>query len=728
MRLRILMFTSYLENRAPALRLRNHTLTIAVAAAFAVAATPSFVAAQSAADAKPNENTEARENAKSASTARRVEPVVVTGNPFERASAGLSWSVLQGDALTQRQSGTLGETLSGLPGIASTYFGPNSSRPIIRGLDSERIRVLENGASSVDAASLSFDHAVPVDPIAIERVEILRGPSALLYGGGSIGGVVNAISNRIPRQTFKQPTFTLQTQFGGAERVAAGAIRADATLGEITFHADASRRETEDLRVPEFTNPEGERAKRIVNSALEATSAAFGFSRVTSGANGGFIGASFDTYRSKYGVVVEPDVTIDLKRDKLMIAGEQRFANSLFNVVSGHFARTQYEHKEIDGSGEIGTVFKNRGYEWRIEAKTAQYGPWRSVVGASGDNTRFLAVGEEAFVPPTKSSNVALFAKQDGRFGDSLIAFGARYERSRVSTSEVLDEAGDSRFGPADSKRLSLLSGSLGLTQKLSNQLTLHGNLSYSERAPSYFERYADGIHVATAAYERGDRELPKEKSTHFDLGLAWQSGNFKTQLTAFASRHRNFVSLDATGENIVEENGAGETVTFPIYQFRGVPARFYGAEWETNWRVIDGGATGSKLDLGFSLDTVRATNRLTNEPLPRIAPTRATFTASYRMDAWHLRGQVIHAAKQDRIPNAERFVNEASDGTTKAYTMVNLSLSREFQFGRVNGSAFVKLVNLTNQLGYNASSIRTVRELSPLPGRGVRAGFEVTF
>jgi iron complex outermembrane recepter protein len=659
---------------------------------------------------------------------QKVEPVIVTGNPFERASAGLPWSVLTGDELAQRQSGTLGETLSGLPGIASTYFGPNSSRPIIRGLDSERIRVMENGASSIDAASLSPDHAVPIDPIAVERVEILRGPSALLYGGSAVGGVVNAISNRIPRQTFKQPTFGLQTQFGGAERVAAGAIRADATLGEITFHADASRRETKDLRVPEFVNPEGQRANRIVNSALEATSAAFGVSRVTSGANGGFIGASFDTYRSTYGVVVEPDVTIDLKRDKLMVAGEQKFAGSLFSVVSGHFAHTRYEHKEFEGSGEIGTTFKNRGYEWRVEGKTTQYGPWRSVVGASGDNVRFSAAGEEAFVPPTKSSNVALFAKQDGRFGGSLVAFGARYERSRVSASEVLDDEGESRFGPADSKRLNLLSGSAGLTQKLSNTLSLHSNLSYSERAPSYFERYADGIHVATAAYERGDRDLPKEKSTHIDLGLAWQSGNFKTQLTAFASRHRNFVSLDATGEDAVEENEEGETETFPIYQFGAVPARFYGAEWETNWRVVDGGASGAKLDLGFSLDTVRATNRSTNAPLPRIAPTRATFTTSYRLSGWHLRGQVIHAAKQNRIPSEERSVNEASDGTTKAYTMFNLSLSRDFQFGRANGSAFVKLVNLTNELGYNAASIRTVRELSPLPGRGVRAGLELTF
>ncbi len=703
----------------PRFPLRQSSLATSVASAIVIA-----LPIASAANLVNAQTTPTPQKSETTSSPQRVEPIIVTGNPFERASAGLPWSVLSGDEFAQRQSGTLGETLSGLPGIASTYFGPNSSRPIIRGLDGERIRVLENGASSVDAASLSFDHAVPIDPISIERIEVLRGPSALLYGGGAVGGVVNAISNRIPRSEFRTPTFGLQAQFGGAERVATGAIRADATLGAITFHADASRRETQDLRVPEFAKPDGEKAKRIVNSALEASSGAFGFSRVTPGANGGFIGASFDTYRSTYGVVVEPDVTIDLKRDKLMIAGEQKLGNSFFNLLSAHFAQTRYEHKEIEGSGEVGTVFKNRGREWRIEGKTAQYGPWRSVIGASGESTRFSADGEEAFVPPTKSTNAAIFAKQDGRFGNSLVAFGARFERSRVSASEVLDDEGESRFGAADSKRLNLLSGSFGLTQKLSNALTLHSNLSYSERAPSYFERYADGVHVATAAYERGDRSLPKEKSTHLDVGLAWQSGAFKTQFTAFTSRHRNFVSLDATGEDFVEDSE-----TFPIYQFRAVPARFYGAEWEANWRAFGGESDGSStLDLGLSLDTVRATNRLTNEPLPRIAPTRATFTASYRVSGWHLRGQVIHAAKQDRIPSVERFANDAGDGTTKAYTMVNLSLSRDIQIGRINGSAFVKLVNLTNELGYNASSIRTVRELSPLPGRGVRAGVELTF
>ncbi len=649
---------------------------------------------------------------------QRVEPIIVTGNPFERAVAGQPWSVLLGDDLTQRQSGTLGETLNGLPGVSSTYFGPNSSRPIIRGLDSERIRVMENGASSVDAASLSFDHAVPIDPIALERVEVLRGPAALLCGGAAVGGAVNAISNRIPKQSFKQPSFVLQTQFGGAERSVMGAVRANATFGEISLHADASRRETEDLRVPTFTLPDGVRANRVVNSALEATSGAFGISRTTAN---GYIGASFDSYRSTYGIVVEPDVTIDMKRDRIMIAGEQRVAGSLFNTWSGHFANTRYQHQEIEGTGEVGTTFKNRGYEWRVEGKTAQYGPWRSVIGVSGDNMRFSAVGEEAFVPPTKSSNAALFAKQEGKFGNSLIAFGARYERNRVLASEVLDDEGEVRFGPADSKRLNLVSGSFGLTQKLSNAFSLLGNLSYSERAPSYFERYADGVHLATAAYERGDRNLPKEKSTHFDIGFAYKQGPFAAQLTAFSSRYKNFVSLDFTGEVFEEEESE-----FPIYEFRAVPARFSGLELESSLRVID--APSATLDFGLGIDLVRATNRAASEPLPRIAPTRVNFNATYRTGPWKLRGEIVHAAKQSRIPLVERQENAASNGATGAYTTLNLSAAYDIRLGRLKGNVFVKGTNLTNELAYNAASIRSVRELAPLPGRGMRAGLELTF
>jgi iron complex outermembrane recepter protein len=488
--------------------------------------------------------------------AQKLEPVVVTGNPFGNSDAGQARSVLTGEELQQRQSATLGETLSGLSGISSTYFGPNASRPIIRGQDSERVRVLENGASSHDAASLSFDHAVPIEPIAIERIEVLRGPAALLYGGSAVGGVVNAISNRIPRQTVGEPSFSVAAQVGGAERTTMGAARMDTGSGALSFHLDATHRDNDDLRVPSFTRPDGKVANLVVNSALKSNSAAVGASVV---GHDGYVGMSVDGYRGKYGVVVDDEVTIDMKRDKFTLEGQQRFHESWLHEVSGHVTSTRYQHQEIEGSGAVGTIFKNRGEEWRIEAKTANYGPWCAVIGLYGDTTKFSAIGTEAFVPPNKTTNVALFAMQQATLGATDVAFGTRVERSRVSTSEVLTDSGELRFGAADAKHLNLGSASIGITQRLSPTLTISGNLAYSERAPSYFERYADGVHVATGAYERGDRNLSKEKTTNVDIGIAWQHGKHRAQLTAFTSRHRNFISLDATGENFTEVNEAGK-------------------------------------------------------------------------------------------------------------------------------------------------------------------------
>ncbi len=700
---------------------KQRSSTLALAIALALGSVSANVHAQSSA----TNETAAPAPAPAVDTTapkQRLEPVIVTGNPFANNNAGAAQSVLSGEALQQRQSGTLGETLSGLPGISSTYFGPNASRPIIRGQDGERIRVMENGASSFDAASLSFDHAVPIEPIAIERIEILRGPAALLYGGSAIGGLVNAINNRIPKQRFSDPSLAVSAQLGGAERVAVGAARIDTSAGPLSFHLDATRRNTDDLQVPEFVRPDGESVKRVVNSSLKASSAAVGTSIV---GRDGYIGVAIDGYRSTYGVVVEDDVIIKLKRDKLMLEGKQQLSSGLLRELNALFSSTRYQHQEIEGTGEVGTTFKNRAEEWRVEAKTANYGPWRAVIGMHGDRSRFSALGEEAFVPPSNTTNTALFGMQQASFGSTDIALGARIERSQVRTTEVLSDDGSLRFGAADTKRLTLGSGSVGVSHRVSSDVTVNSNLAYSERAPSFFERYADGVHIATGAYELGDRNLAKEKSTQLDIGLAWQHGKHRAQVTAFASRHRDFVSLNATGENFSEVNEEGDTTELPIYAFRSVPARFYGLEAESSWRVLDG---VTSLDITGKFDVVRAKNTLTGEPLPRIAPVRLTLGASYKIADWTLRGELVRANKQSRIPDAERFVNNVGNGITKASTIINISLSKTLKWDRWSGVAFIRVNNATDELAYNASSIRSIRELSPLAGRGVRAGVELSF
>jgi iron complex outermembrane receptor protein len=295
----------------------------------------------------------------SSALAQTSPSVLITGNPLGRQSAAQAASVLTGDALLQRRAGTLGETLDGLPGVAGSGFGPNSNRPVIRGLDGDRVRLLDNGGASSDASNLSFDHAVAVDPLVIERLEVLRGPAALLYGGNATGGVINAIDNRIPRSPAKGLTARLEARSGGAAHERAGALVLDGGGGGFGWHADAFGRQAGDLRTPAYTPIEDgqplDRADRVRNSAARSSGGALGAGWV---ARQGFLGASVETLDNRYGVTVEPDVFIRLKRDRVAVAGELRDLSGALRQVSLQASHTRYQHEEVEGSGEVGTTFK----------------------------------------------------------------------------------------------------------------------------------------------------------------------------------------------------------------------------------------------------------------------------------------------------------------------------------------------------------------------------------
>ncbi len=295
--------------------------------------------------------------------ATTTSTIVITGNPL-RNQVGAPASVLGGDALTRARGGTLGDTLSGLPGVAASGFGPQSSRPVIRGLDGDRIRLLDNGGAAVDASSLSFDHAAAIDPLVVERVEVVRGPAALLYGGSATGGVVNAIDNRVPRTALTGLGGRAELRFGGAARERAGAAVLEGGAGGFNWHADVAARKSRDLRVPRFTPPEAPPRERVVNSAGDSQAGAVGASWADAD---GYIGASLDTYRNDYGVTALPDVTIDMKRDRAQFSGERRLRGPIERIefTAGH---TRYEHQEIEGSGEVGTTFTSRGSELRVQA------------------------------------------------------------------------------------------------------------------------------------------------------------------------------------------------------------------------------------------------------------------------------------------------------------------------------------------------------------------------
>jgi iron complex outermembrane recepter protein len=652
--------------------------------------------------------------------AATTQQVIITGNPLGDDTVVAPSSILSGEGLVLRRSSTLGETLDGLPGVSSSYFGPNANRPVIRGQDGDRIRVLSNAGASLDASSLSVDHAVPIDPLAVERIEVLRGPAALLYGGSAVGGVVNAIDNRIPKQPATEVSGAGEVRFGGAAQERGASALVEAGGNGFSVHADAFWRRTDDLRVPTFDRPTEngtERRDRVVNSASDAEGGAIGAS--WSGADG-YIGAAADTYRNTYGTVAEEEVTIKMKRDKLALAGELRQPGSFIRTIRGQLSGSDYAHTEFEGA-EVGTVFKNRGVDSRLELAHAPLAlggaSLQGVFGLQSENFRFSALGAEAFVPGTRTSQVSVFALEEWAGTAGKLSFGGRVDRINVDSQGDAADAEEPRFGEARSRRFTPKSGAIGGALPIAPQWQLTGNLAYTERAPTFYELYADGVHIATAAYERGDPLLNLEKGSNLDVALQWKAGGEspnRASLGAFASRFSNYIALRATGETFInDEDGA----PLPVFAYQGVSARLQGVEFEGEWRALEG---TNPVDLDIKLDSLRATDRSNGQPLPRIAPLRGTLGAKVTLAGWALRGEVVHAARQNRVPDF--------DEPTPSYTLLNLSVSRAVDWGPTDALAFVKLSNVTNELAYNAASISTVRVLSPLPGRGVMAGLRVVF
>ncbi|MDF2464799.1 MAG: TonB-dependent receptor [Ramlibacter sp.] len=636
----------------------------------------------------------------------QLKEVTITGNPLgtELAAPATQYS---GERLLLRSQGTLGETLNNTPGVSSTYFGPNASRPVIRGLDGDRVRILSNSGAALDASSLSYDHAVTADPISIQRIEVLRGPAALLYGGNAIGGVVNLIDNRIPTEPLPGVAgkVVLSGASGNREKGAAAAV--DGGTDRIGLHVDLFDRRARDTRVPvSLACTRGgvtSFARRICNSASDTRGGAAGGSLFF---DKGYLGASASTYRSDYGTVAEDEVTIGMKSNRYALEGEVRGLGGWLQSIKAHASHTDYSHTEFD-AGEPGTVFKNRGNDFRVEARHAKLGALDGIIGVQGESSRFSADGEEAFAPHSRTRVNALFAYEELGTAWGKLTFGARMEDVKVvSEGNPLVP----RFTPAG-RSFRPASVALGALWRLSPQWQLTGNLSRSERAPKDYELFADGPHVATGSYEVGNPGLGKERSVNADLGFEWKEGHHNVKLNAFASRFGSYLALSSTG-NVSEEG-------LPEFEYRGVRARFHGLEASGNVRLADG---PSQLDLELRGDVVRATNATTGEPLPRIAPVRAGATLAWSRGPWGARVGFDHAARQSRIPNGEL--------PTDAYTLWNAALTYQMTAGPANLLWYARLDNAGDRLAYSATSIltQTAPGKSPLPGRSLKLGLRASF
>jgi len=646
-----------------------------------------------------------------------LQPQVITANPLGSDQLASPSTVLEGDRLTLLQKGSLGETLNKQPGVSSSYFGPGASRPIIRGLDGDRIRILRNGVGALDASSLSYDHAVPLDPVNVERIEIVRGPAALLYGGNAIGGVINTFDNRIPTEAIEGIHGAGELRYGGADTTRSSAGKLEAGNGQFALHIDANAREFNDLKIPGFARTGDERARdpgddnkhRLGNSDGRQDGGAVGGSYTW---DDGYAGLSYSSYDANYGSPAEEDVRIRMKQDHYAFASEIRNLQGPFSSVKLDAGYTDYEHREIEG-GEVGTTFKNKGYEARVEARHLPIGPFNGVIGAQVTRGEFSALGEEAFVPQTDTDAGALFILEEIKATERLqISFGGRLEHTTVDP----DSAGNERFAKADQSS-SFTAGSLssGAIYALTPIWSLAATLGYTERAPTFYELYANGAHVATGTYEVGDPGLSKEKAVSSDLALRFDNGTHKGSFGVFYSHFSNYIGLLSSGRTLNDE-GEADPDGIPEFNYSGVRARFSGVEAQDHWKL--GESRYGSLALELSGDYTRAKNLDTGEALPRIAPLRLNSGLLWELNQWQARIDIEHASSQHQVPDNET----GTDG----YTTLGASAGYHFNVGESQWLAFVNGENLTNQTVRYASSI--LRDIAPAPGRSVEVGLRTTF
>ncbi len=644
-----------------------------------------------------------------------LAPVAVTGNPLGVGSDELVVPVtlLNGRELSLRRAGTLGETLNGIPGVTATQFGPNASRPVIRGLDAERVKIMQNGVGILDASSLSFDHAVGIDPLIIEQIDVVRGPAALLYGGSAVGGVVNAIDHRIPTEKLDGVIGRTEARFGGAENQRNGALVVDVGNGQFAIHGDAYKRKTDDLDIPSFavssrkSNADGtlrDNKGKLVNSSSDGDGGAVGASLTF---DNGYIGASYSTLNNNYGTVAEEAVRIDMKSDRWDVASEfTGFGNSglgnVFNRVKFRMAHTDYIHKELE-SGVVGTTFKNRGVEGSVEAGHAPIGNVKGVLGFQFDNITFSALGAEAFVPSVNTQNKSLYVYEELPIDASKITFGARLGHTSV------DSSADANFGAGQDNSFNTNNLALGGLYSLNSNWSLTSNLSHNERAPSYFELYANGAHIATGQFEVGDSSFSKERSNGIDTQLRWKEGKDSLSVGAYYTRFSNFIGTFNTG-NIEPITG------LPEARFLAVPAVFKGVEAEGKFNIAD------NLNLNLRGDYVHATNTRTGDYLPRISPLRLGAGLQYQLGSFNARLDALHAFKQNRTADNEL----TTDGYTDVSALVAYKLGSLINTGKLNIELFAKANNLLNQEIREHASI--LKDISPAGERSLLIGARADF
>jgi iron complex outermembrane receptor protein len=647
-----------------------------------------------------------------------LEEVVITADPLGRSGAQVASNVavLTGEELAQRRESTLGETLKSIPGVNSDTFGGGASRPIIRGQTSPRVQVLSDGGVLMDASQVSPDHAITGDPLLIDGVEILRGPTALLYGGGAIGGAVNLIDRKIPTYVPADGGEGVgEVRLGSADGERSGAVGITAGKGNFAARIEAAARRTRDYEVPGWDE------NRVDGTFNRTFAATLGLSWI---GEKGYLGAAYTEQRSEYGVPGhsheyeschphgsslhcgghdhgeddhdhdhehEEDHAgpfVDLISRRLDVRGELRNPMTGIERIRIRGGRTDYKHHEKE-SAIPATTFTNDGYDGRIEVQHAPIGGLRGVIGVQASRSDFAAVGQEGFLRPSRTDSAAVFLLEEYQLG--AVRFeGAVRQEWQDARAEGRGESSHDPFSVSGAATWSFLPG-----------YSASVSLARSQRAPTVQELYARGIHLATNTYDLGTATLSKETATSLELTLRKTRG--ATTFSASAYRY------DYDG--YIYANTLDQFEEFRLIRYAQDDARFTGVEGQIRHAFtpaisasVFGDYVRAKVDAG--------------DDLPRIPAGRLGVRADYHKGPWAVDAEYVRTFDQERIA--------AFETETNGYDMLNATVAYDVRLGGFDNQIFLRGTNLLDELALNHASYLT--RVAPLRGRNVVVGVRTRF
>ena len=637
----------------------------------------------------------------------RLEEIVVTARPD--SAQGIDHiaqpvSVLQGDRLFEKMAGTLGETLAREPGVSASDFGQGASRPVIRGMAGPRVRILQNGLGSMDVSTISVDHAVTLEPMSAEQIEVLRGPATLLFGSGASGGIVNISNNRIHEKATEPFSASISGGFLSAAEPGYAGFNADAQRGGLGLHIDGMFREAGD-----YSGPSG----AVQNSGVRSRDLNGGLSWIVE--EKGFFGFSFGHFENRYEIPVDPlapeEVYIDQAQDRIDISG--RILTPLPGVrgIRLRVGHVDYGHTEFEGPGEPGTVFSNDEWELRAEIQHEPLAGWDGTGGFQYRKRDFSALGDEAFVPPAGLESAGIFMLENTDRGDWHFEGGLRYERQTVTPVSLsgLPEISHTAW-----------SVSAGTVWHFDDLRSVGLSLTRSQRAPDIEELLSNGPHLSSGTYEIGDTTLEVETANNLDLSLRREHDATQWMLNLFFNYIEDYVHQreqdgdgDGSADRESEDGNPGGDLLL-VRQMQG-DAFFYGLEAEFTRTLIE--REEWALDLRLWGDWVRARLQQGGD-LPRIPPGRLGMELEYNRGPWHADLDLVNTFAQDQTAGLETV--------TPAYLLLDTGISYEWQSSAWKTTLALRGSNLLNEDARRHTSF--LKDRAPLPGRAVTARLRLEY